>query len=144
MKVHSARGAIEAWIVDDTGFAKKGRHSVGVAREYCGQLGKQDNCQVGVSLSVATAEASLPVAWRLCLPEGWAADSERRAKAGVPEEVAFRTKPRIALEQIAMALGEGVAPGHLARAAPHHGVSRNCSSIRRMRFRFKGLSPLPW
>jgi SRSO17 transposase len=57
-------GPIEAWIVDDTGFAKKGRHSVGVARQYCGQLGKQDNCQVAVSLSIADVAASLPIAYR--------------------------------------------------------------------------------
>ena len=111
LPVMTGRGAVEAWIVDDTGFPKKGRHSVGVARQYCGQLGKQDNCQVAVSLSVATAEASLPVAWRLYLPEGWAGDVARRARAGVPEDVVFRTKPRIALEQIETALGEGVAPG---------------------------------
>src|SRR5277367_3059709 len=77
-------GPIEAWIIDDTGFPKKGRHSVGVSRQYCGQLGKQDNCQVAVSLSVANHAASLPVAWRLYLPEDWASDPERRAKAGVP------------------------------------------------------------
>ena len=88
-----------AWIVDDTGFPKKGRHSVGVARQYCGQLGKQDNCQVAVTLSVANEHASLPVAFRLYLPEAWADDPARRAKAGVPEDVAFRTKPQIALEQ---------------------------------------------
>ena len=61
-------GAIEAWIIDDTGFPKKGRHSVGVARQYCGQLGKQDNCQVAVSLSLAHHVASLPIAWPLYLP----------------------------------------------------------------------------
>ncbi|WP_446719530.1 IS701 family transposase, partial [Inquilinus sp. OTU3971] len=61
-------GPIEAWIIDDTGFPKKGRHSVGVTRQYCGQLGKQDNCQVAVTLSVANHAASLPVAWRLYLP----------------------------------------------------------------------------
>lgn len=97
------QGAVEAWIVDDTGFAKKGKHSVGVARQYCGQLGKQDNCQVAVSLSVASVASSLPVAWRLYLPEAWAGDTARRAKAGVPETVAFATKPQIALDQIAMA-----------------------------------------
>jgi len=104
-------GPVEAWIVDDTGFPKKGRHSVGVARQYCGQLGKQDNCQVAVSLSVATASASLPVAWRLYLPQAWADDAPRRKQAKVPEKVAFRTKPQIALSQIAAALAEGVAPG---------------------------------
>ncbi|MHC4448303.1 MAG: IS701 family transposase [Planctomycetota bacterium] len=107
----TAAGPVEAWIVDDTGFPKKGRHSVGVARQYCGELGKQDNCQVAVSLSVATAQASLPVAWRLYLPESWAGDRERCGCAGVPQEVAFQTKPQIALAQIRAALAEGVAPG---------------------------------
>jgi SRSO17 transposase len=67
-------GAIRAWIIDDTGFPKKGTHSVGVARQYCGQLGKQDNCQVAVSLSVANDHASLPIAYRLYLPQAWADD----------------------------------------------------------------------
>jgi SRSO17 transposase len=93
-------GPIDAWIVDDTGFPKKGRHSVGVARQYCGQLGKQDNCQVAVSLSLANRHASLPVAYRLYLPEEWAGDAVRRRKAHVPEEIGFKTKPEIALEQI--------------------------------------------
>src|SRR5437879_6492003 len=66
------KGEVEAWIIDDTGFPKKGTHSVGVTRQYCGQLGKQDNCRIAVSLSVATATASLPIAWRLYLPEIWA------------------------------------------------------------------------
>ena len=73
-----ARGSIEVWIVDDTSFPKKGVHSVGVARQYCGQLGKQDNCQVAVSLSLASAEASVPVSWQLYLPESWAGDPARR------------------------------------------------------------------
>src|SRR5687767_2971910 len=80
-------GPIEAWIIDDTSFPKKGRHSVGVARQYCGQLGKQDNCQVAVSLSGANEAASLPVAYRLDLPQDWAADPVRRKTAGVPESV---------------------------------------------------------
>jgi len=71
-------GPVVAWIVDDTGFVKKGMHSVGVARQYCGQVGKQENCRVAVSLSVATHHASLPMAWRLYLPESWANDGERR------------------------------------------------------------------
>ena len=93
-------GPIEAWIIDDTGFPKKGRHSVGVARQYCGQLGKQDNCQAAVSLSIANREASLPVRYRLYLPREWADDAARRRKVGVPEEIVFRTKPEIALEQL--------------------------------------------
>ena len=104
-------GPIEAWIIDDTGFPKKGQHSVGVARQYCGQLGKQDNCQVAVSLSLANHHASLPVAYRLYLPEDWAKDSERRRKTGVPEEVGFKTKPEIALEQIRTACAAGLPRG---------------------------------
>lgn len=104
-------GAISAWIVDDTGFPKKGKHSVGVARQYCGQLGKQDNCQVAVSLSIANDHASLPVAYRLYLPQSWANDAARRKKAGVPEEVEFKTKPQIALEQIKWACEVGLPRG---------------------------------
>src|SRR4051794_29091715 len=105
------RGPVRAWIVDDTGLPKKGKLSVGVARQYCGQLGKRDDCQVAVTLSVAHEAASLPVAYRLYLPEAWAADPARRATAGVPEEVEFRTKPSIALDQIGQALAAGVPPG---------------------------------
>ncbi len=111
LPVMTERRPIEAWIVDDTGFPKKGRHSVGVGRQYCGQLGKQDNCQVAVSLSVATSEASLPVAWQLYLPETWAEDGARRKRAKVPERIGFQTKPEIALGQINAALAEGIAPG---------------------------------
>src|SRR6187397_3752177 len=94
------RGPVRAWLVDDPGLPKKGKLSVGGARQYCGQLGKRDNCQVAVTLSVATGHASLPVAYRLHLPEAWADDPARRALAGVPEEVGFATKPEIALDQI--------------------------------------------
>ncbi len=104
-------GPVRYWIVDDTGFPKQGGHSVGVARQYCGQLGKQDNCQVAVSLSVANDHASLPIAYRLYLPETWAGDPERCARAGVPEGVGFETKPEIALGQIRSAQAEGVPPG---------------------------------
>jgi SRSO17 transposase len=105
------RGPIRAWLVDDTGLPKKGKLSVGVARQYCGQLGKRENCQVAVTLSVANEAASLPIAYRLYLPEAWADDPARRATAGVPEDVAFRTKPAIALEQVRQALADGVPPG---------------------------------
>src|SRR5688572_1599357 len=104
-------GPIEAWIVDDTGFPKKGKHSVGVTRQYCGQLGKQDNCQVAVSLSLASERGSVPIDWRLYLPEVWAKDRRRRKKSGVPTGVKFLTKPQIALEQIRAAKAAGVAIG---------------------------------
>jgi SRSO17 transposase len=104
-------GPIEAWIIDDTGFPKKGKHSVGVARQYCGQLGKQDNCQAAVSLSIANRQASLPVRYRLYLPQEWAADAARRRKAHVPEEIVFETKPEIALDQLRWACEAGLPRG---------------------------------
>ena len=107
------RGAIEALIIDDTGFPKKGTHSVGVSHQYCGQLGKQANCQVAVTLSLANHDASLPVAYQLYLPKTWAEDDARRRKAGVPEEIVFKTKPQIALEQIRWAVENGL-PGDMA------------------------------
>ncbi len=109
------------WIIDDTGFPKKGRHSVGVARQYCGMLGKQDNCQVAVSISLASSQGSLPVAWQLYLPEDWAQNSERRAKAGVPEEMRFATKTQIALQQLRTLLDEG-APRHCVLADAGYGL----------------------
>jgi SRSO17 transposase len=104
------KGPLQAWIVDDTGFPKKGKHSVGVARQYCGQVGKQENCRVAVSLSVSSNTASLPIAWRLYLPQEWADDRSRRKKAGIPEEVQFATKAAIALEQIRLAVEQQVPP----------------------------------
>jgi len=93
-------GPIEAWIIDDTGSPKQGRHSVGVARQYCGQLGKEDNCQVAVSLSLANGHASLPIPYRLYRPQDWADDRNRLRKAGVPDDICFKTKHEIALDQI--------------------------------------------
>lgn len=102
------RGPIRAFIIDDTGIPKKGSHSVGVARQYCGQLGKQDNCQVAVSLSIANDHASLPIAYRLYLPQEWADDPDRRAAAGVPDDILFQTKPQIALDQLRAARAAGI------------------------------------
>jgi SRSO17 transposase len=104
-------GAIEAWIIDDTSFPKQGHHSVGVAHQYCGQLGKQANCQVAVSLSVANHHASLPVAYRLYLTKEWAEDRRRRRKTGVPDEINFQTKPEIALAHIRWACEAGLTRG---------------------------------
>ena len=124
-------GPVVAWIVDDTGFPKKGKHSVGVAHQYCGQVGKQDNCQVAVSLSVATWSTSLPIAYRLYLPEEeWALDSKRREKAGVPKEIAFQTKPQIALDQIRQAAEAGMVKGAvLADAVSRRCVTHGCGHV---------------
>jgi SRSO17 transposase len=107
------RGGAERcfWIIDDTGFAKKGTHSVGVARQYCGQTGKTDNCRVAVSLSLATDSNSLPLAWQLYLPAEWTDDPKRCADVGVPASVGFMTKNQIAAAQIHAAVTAQVPRG---------------------------------
>jgi SRSO17 transposase len=117
-------GPVAAWIVDDSGLLKKGTHSVGMARQYCGPVGKQDNCRVAVSLSVATHHASLPIAWRLYLPESWASDWERRKATGVPEESGFQTKPAIALAQIRQAVAQGVPPAPVLADSAYGNATR--------------------
>jgi len=105
-------GAITSWIIDDTGIPKKGTASVGVSHQYCGQLGKQANCQVAVSLSIANDFASLPIAYQLYLPKSWTDDRRRCRAVGVPSSVRFLTKPEIALRHLrgacAAALPRGV------------------------------------
>ena len=148
-------GPIEAWIIDDTGFPKKGRHSVGVARQYCGQLGKQDNCQVAVTLSLANCMASLPVAYRLYLPQEWADDPARRRKAGVPEEITFQTKPEIALDQIRAAAEAGLPRGVILMDAGYGSDTQLRTGVTALGFRYvagilsntsvwaQGSAPLP-
>lgn len=109
------------WIVDDTGFPKQGTHSVGVARQYCGMLGKQDNCQVAVSVSLACEQASVPVAWQLYLPKEWADDPARCEKAAVPQGIGFATKGQIALAQIERLIAQG-APKHCVLADAGYGA----------------------
>src|SRR6201981_215338 len=104
LPVMKRNGSVVAWVVDDTGLVKKGTHSVGVTRQYCGQVGKQENCRVAVSLSLSTAAASLPIAWRLYLPEVWTEDKKRRKSTGIPSEISFQTKPEIALQQLRAAV----------------------------------------
>ena len=118
------QSAVQAWIIDDTGFPKKGKHSVGVGHQYCGQLGKSDNCQVTVSLSITTRYSSLPIAWQLYLPKDWAQDRKRRDKAGVPKDVGFETKPEIALKQIQAAVRQGVTSGPVLADAAYGSDSR--------------------
>jgi SRSO17 transposase len=97
-------GPIEAWIIDDTSFPKCGSKSVGVHHQYCGQLGKQANCQVAVTLSIANHHASMPIAYRLYLPEEGAKDPARRKKARVPKAITFKTKPKLPLLKLQKSL----------------------------------------
>jgi SRSO17 transposase len=105
-------GEIEpaAWVIDDTGFPKFGRMSVGVARQYCGALGKVGNCQIGVSVNAASDEASCPINWRLFLPEEWDQDSVRRAKAHVPEDAHHKPKWQLVLDMLDELAGWGITP----------------------------------
>lgn len=114
------REPIRVWIIDDTGIPKQGKHSVGVAPQHCGQLGRQANCQVAVSLSIANHHASLPVAYRLYLPQGWAKDKHRCRKAGVPPEIKFMSKQEIALEHVRWACESGLPRG-VALMDPDYG-----------------------
>jgi SRSO17 transposase len=101
---------LAAWIIDETGWLKQGKKSVGVAHQYCGAVGKQANCQVSVEVVVSDGEIAAPVASRLYLPEKWTGDAARRKAAGVPEQVGFQSKPAIALELIRQVLADGVNP----------------------------------
>jgi SRSO17 transposase len=105
----SAEIAPEAWVIDDTGFPKFGDKSVGVARQYCGALGKVGNCQIGVSINAVTAQASCPLDWRLFLPEQWDDDPRRRA-CRVPDELRHQPKWKLALEMIDELIGWGIEP----------------------------------
>lgn len=116
-------GAAAGWIIDDTGFLKKGRHSVGVARQYCGVLGKQDNCQVAVSLSIANEAVSVPVAYRLYLPELWAKDPKRRKAAGVPQTIQFQTKWQIALDMVDNVRADELPPAPILADAGYGNVT---------------------
>ena len=117
------RGPVETWIVDDTGFLKQGTHSVGVQRQYTGSAGKVTNCQIGVSLTIATQTEHVPVDFELYLPKTWIDDPERRTEARIPGDKEFKTKPELALEMIRRALASGIAPGVLLADAAY-GTSR--------------------
>jgi SRSO17 transposase len=97
-----------AWIIDDTGFPKQGRHSVGVARQYSGTLGKVGNCQVAVTVHLSTETESMPLEWALYLPQAWTEDIARCRQARVPAPMPFRTKPELALELIDQLLAWGL------------------------------------
>lgn len=131
------------WLVDDTGVPKKGTHSVGVGRQYCGQVGKTENSQVAVSLSLASEEASVPMAHRLYLPERWTGDAERLKAAGVPEGIEFATKPAIALAQARAALGRGVRPATLVADAGYGDVTAFRDGLEQLGLSYSvGVKPL--
>jgi SRSO17 transposase len=120
----TAHEPIDSWIVDDTGFLKQGRHSVGVQRQYTGSAGKTTNCQIGVSLTVATRTEQLPIDFALYLPESWTEDDQRRREARIPDDVQFATKPELALRLLQHAVDNGV-PKSLVLADQAYGTSRD-------------------
>jgi SRSO17 transposase len=97
--------AVEAWVLDDTGFPKDGKDSPGVKRQYSGTLGKTGNCQIGVSVHVLGGRGTVPLGWALYLPQDWCADRQRRRKAKIPDEVEFKTKPELGIELVERAAG---------------------------------------
>lgn len=111
LEAMTTREKVETWIVDDTGFLKQGKHSVGVQRQYTGSAGKVTNCQLGVSLSATTQTEHVPLDFELYLPTCWTADPARRAEARIPDDVTFKTKPDLALEMIRRAVEAGVPQG---------------------------------
>lgn len=140
VRLESARHAIEAlekqepvttWVIDDTGFPKQGSHSVGVQRQYTGTLGKVGNCQVGVSLTIATKHEHVPIDFALYMPKSWTDDDERREKARVPRDLVFKTKPELALGLIKQALEDKI-PGDIVLADAAYGGSSDFRNAVRM------------
>jgi len=135
-------GPVVVWVAGDTGFQKQGKHSVGVARQECGQTGGHGNCQVAVSLSVSTWDSSLPIAWRLYLPEEWRGDPGRCRRAGVPEGTELRTKAEIALEQIRQAVSRQVPGGVVLADAGFGGSALFRQSLTQLGLQFVvGVEP---
>jgi SRSO17 transposase len=133
---------VEAWIIDDTGFLKQGNHSVGVHRQYTGSAGKITNCQVGVSLVLATREDHLPVDFELYLPESWANDPVRRREARIPEDVTFKTKLELALSMVARATESGLPPGVVLADAAYGTSSEFRHELRRRGLHYSvGVDP---
>ena len=130
------------WVIDDTGFPKQGRHSVGVERQYSGTLGKPGNCQVAVSVHQVGEQGSLPLGWRLYLPESWAGDPERRRKAGVPEKIVFRRKWELALEIIDLARAWGLPDRVVLADAGYGDVTEFREELQKRKLRYVvGVKP---
>jgi SRSO17 transposase len=125
-----------AWIVDDTGFLKKGKHSVGVQRQYTGSAGKITNCQIGVSLTIATPQDHVVVDFELYLPECWANDPARRAEGRIPDEVGFKTKPRLALDMLRRAVDAKLPRGTVLADESYGGSSEFREGCRKLGLSF--------
>src|SRR5436190_8447080 len=123
VKAMTVHEPIETSIIDDTGFLKQGRHSVGVQRQYTGSAGKVTNCQIGISLTVTTRSEHAPIDFELYLPESWASDPARRSEARIPDDVPFKTKPELALDMIRRAIADDIPLGVLL-ADSAYGSSR--------------------
>jgi SRSO17 transposase len=136
LKAAGVQNRCDSWVIDDTGFPKQGKHSVGVQRQYSGTLGKIGNCQIGVSLVATYPCGQIPVDFALYLPESWAEDELRRKKAKVPSAVQFQTKPELAVEMMRRALASGIAPPSIVLADAAYGNSSAFrQALRSMRLR---------
>lgn len=124
------REPISTWIIDDTGFLKQGTHSVGVQRQYTGSAGKTTNCQVGVSLSIATPTEHVPVDFELYLPKDWTEDPARRKEARIPDSIVFKTKPELALDMIRRAVEDHVPFGVLLADSAYGDSSKFREEVR--------------
>jgi SRSO17 transposase len=113
---------VTTWIIDDTGFPKQGKESVGVQRQYTGTLGKVGNCQIGVSLTIATRHEHVPIDFALYMPKSWTDDEVRREKARVPHDLVFKTKPELALDLITRAVEDKI-PGDIVLVDAAYGGS---------------------
>lgn len=127
---------IEAWVVDETGWVKQGKRSVGVAHQYCGAVGKNANCQVSVELTASNGSVAAPMGGRLYLPQSWSSDPTRCHAAGVPSEVVFQTKPELALALIREALSDGVVPAPVLGDSVYGDSSEFRSALRRLGLEF--------
>lgn len=131
-----AHEALDGWVLDDTGFLKQGEHSVGVQRQYTGTAGKVTNCQVAVSLTVATRQQHLALDMELYVPRAWVDDAARRAESKIPKEVGFRTKPEMALELIARWVLEGVPNATLCADSGYGYDSKFRGGVTQLGFRY--------
>ena len=132
------------WVIDDTGFPKRGTYSVGVARQYSGTLGKIDNCQVAVSLHQVSDTGHAILGWRLYLPEDWAADCVRRQAAGIPEAVGFQPKWQLGLDLLDQARGWGLADRLVMPMPPTATRPSFATGWKRVAWPTSWASPPPW